>query len=205
MAIATATSGSTIKFTIDGTTPTASSPTYTGPVSVPTSRTVKAMAMKSGMTNSAVATGIYTIGAGGTVATPAFTPPPGTYAGPQKVTIATATAGATIKFTVDGSTPTAASPTYTGDRRPGHATIKAMATKAGMTNSGVATGPFTIQPHGGTWNGMTTFNIVNQTNGRWADSQVYWAIIGNDWNTGHFVHVDVNGNLVPMSRPTTAS
>ena len=46
---------------------------------------------------------------------------------------------------------------------------------------------------------MTTFNIVNQTNGRWADSQVYWAIIGRDWNTGKFVHVDINGNLVPMS------
>jgi len=51
----------------------------------------------------------------------------------------------------------------------------------------------------GTWNGKTTFNIVNQTNGRWADTQVYWAIIGRDWNTGNFVHVDINGNLVPMS------
>ena len=50
-----------------------------------------------------------------------------------------------------------------------------------------------------TWNGMTTFNIVNQTNGRWADSQVHWAIIGKDWNTGKFVHVDLNGNLIPMS------
>lgn len=51
----------------------------------------------------------------------------------------------------------------------------------------------------GNWNGMTTFNIVNQTNGRWSDSQVYWAIIGRDWATGQFVHVDAAGNLVPMS------
>jgi hypothetical protein len=49
------------------------------------------------------------------------------------------------------------------------------------------------------WNGMTTFTMVNQTAGRWADSQVYWAIIGKDWNTGNFVHVDANGNLIPMS------
>lgn len=53
--------------------------------------------------------------------------------------------------------------------------------------------------NGGTWNGMTTFNIVNQTNGTWTDSQVYWAIIGRDWTTGSFVHVDINGDLVSMS------
>lgn len=51
----------------------------------------------------------------------------------------------------------------------------------------------------GTWNGRTTFNIVNQTNGRWADDQVYWAIIGRDWATGRFVRVDASGNLIPMS------
>jgi hypothetical protein len=49
------------------------------------------------------------------------------------------------------------------------------------------------------WNGMTTFQVVNATGGRWADSQVYWAIIGKDWATGRFVHVDANGNLVPMA------
>jgi hypothetical protein len=51
----------------------------------------------------------------------------------------------------------------------------------------------------GSWNGRTTFNIVNQTGGRWTDDQVYWAIIGRDWATGRFVHVDAAGNLVPMS------
>jgi Beta-1,3-glucanase/Peptidase inhibitor family I36 len=51
----------------------------------------------------------------------------------------------------------------------------------------------------GAWNGLTTFNIVNQTNGRWPDDQVYWAIIGRDWGSGRFVHVDASGNLIPMS------
>ncbi len=51
----------------------------------------------------------------------------------------------------------------------------------------------------GTWNGRTTFNIVNQTAGRWTDDQVYWAIIGRDWSTGKFVRVDASGNLIPMS------
>ncbi|MBB6183063.1 glycoside hydrolase family 64 protein [Oleiagrimonas soli] len=51
----------------------------------------------------------------------------------------------------------------------------------------------------GSWNGQTTFHIVNQTNGHWADSQVYWAIIGKSWSTGQFVYVDASGNLQPMS------
>jgi len=140
----------------------------------------------------------FTVG-GGAVATPTFTPGPGTYNAAQTVSISTTTAGATIKFTVDGSTPTAASPTYTGPISvPATRTVKAVATKAGMNNSAVASGTYTISGGGAGWNGLTTFSIVNQTNGRWADSQVYWAIIGRDWFTGDFVHVDLSGNLIPM-------
>lgn len=86
----------------------------------------------------------FTVG-GGTVATPTFMPGPGTYNSTQTVSISTATAGATIKFTVDGSTPTAASPTYTGPISvPATRTLKALATKTGMANSAVATGAYTI-------------------------------------------------------------
>jgi len=140
----------------------------------------------------------FTVG-GGTVATPTFTPAPGTYNAAQTVSISTATAGATIKFTVDGSTPTGVSPTYTGPIPvPTTRTVKAVAMKAGMKDSGVVSGTYTISSGAAGWNGLTTFNIVNQTNGRWADSQVYWAIIGRDWLTGDFVHVDLSGNLIPM-------
>ncbi|MEO7735702.1 MAG: chitobiase/beta-hexosaminidase C-terminal domain-containing protein, partial [Kofleriaceae bacterium] len=48
-------------------------------------------------------------GGGGTVATPTFNPPGGNYTTAQSVAISTATAGSTIRFTVDGSTPTASS------------------------------------------------------------------------------------------------
>jgi len=145
----------------------------------------------------------YTVGSGGggggAVATPTFSPAPGTYTTAQTVAIATATSGATIRYTTDGSTPTASSPTYTGPFSVASTkTIKAFAQKSGMTDSAVASGTYTVNT-GGTWNGLTTFNIVNQTNGKWADSQVYWAIIGKDWNTGNFVHVDASGNLVPMA------
>jgi hypothetical protein len=61
------------------------------------------------------------------------------------------------------------------------------------------TSSYRVATNGGSWNGRTTFNIVNQTRGRWADDQVYWAIIGRDWATGRFVRVDAAGNLIPMS------
>jgi hypothetical protein len=60
--ISTATSGATIRYTIDGSTPTASSTLYSGPISVPSSRTINAIGLKSGLTNSAVAGATYTIG-----------------------------------------------------------------------------------------------------------------------------------------------
>lgn len=65
------------------------------------------------------------------------------------------------------------------------------------TSTSTATPNATPTSTGG-WNGMTTFNIENMTNGRWADSQVYWAIIGKSWETGKFVWVDLNGGLHQM-------
>ncbi|MEU0529088.1 chitobiase/beta-hexosaminidase C-terminal domain-containing protein [Amycolatopsis tolypomycina] len=60
--ISSATAGATIRYTVDGSTPTASSPVYSGPISVPNSRTVNAIATKSGSTTSPVSSATYTIG-----------------------------------------------------------------------------------------------------------------------------------------------
>jgi hypothetical protein len=60
--ISSATAGAAIRYTVDGSTPTASSPLYSGPISVPTSRTVNAIATKAGSANSAVSSASYTIG-----------------------------------------------------------------------------------------------------------------------------------------------
>jgi Beta-1,3-glucanase/Ricin-type beta-trefoil lectin domain-like len=63
-----------------------------------------------------------------------------------------------------------------------------------------ATGnPQTCTGAGCVWNGNTTFNMVNNTRGAYADNQVYWAIIGRDWTTGKFIHVGTNGSFTPMS------
>ena len=64
--IVDATAGAQIYYTTDGSTPTAASTPYTGPISVSTTTTVKAVAMLSGWTRSSVASAVYTIASGTT-------------------------------------------------------------------------------------------------------------------------------------------
>ncbi|SER45425.1 Chitobiase/beta-hexosaminidase C-terminal domain-containing protein [Lentzea xinjiangensis] len=79
------------------------------------------------------------------VATPTFSPPGGAYTSAQTVTISTGTSGATIRYTVDGSTPTASSPVYSGPISvTSSRTVNAIAVKAGLANSAVASATYTI-------------------------------------------------------------
>src|SRR6185437_3814326 len=85
---------------------------------------------------------------GGTtaVATPVFSPAAGTYTTPQSVTISDATAGASIFYTLDGTTPTKSSTPYTGPIMiAATTTMKAIAVETGLANSGVASATYTIQ------------------------------------------------------------
>ncbi|MGK4591518.1 chitobiase/beta-hexosaminidase C-terminal domain-containing protein [Amycolatopsis sp. w19] len=84
-------------------------------------------------------------GSGTTVASPAFDPPGGSYPSARSVTLSSATSGATIRYTVDGSTPTASSTLYTGPITVStSATISAIALKSGSANSPVASASYTI-------------------------------------------------------------
>ncbi len=80
-----------------------------------------------------------------TVATPGFNPRGGTYAVSQLVTIASTTSDALIRYTTDGSDPTALSSLYTGPVSiTSDTTLKARAYKDGMTESAVATAVYII-------------------------------------------------------------
>lgn len=59
--ISTGTQGATIYYTTDGTDPTTSSSVYSSPITISSTTTIKAMAVKNGMENSAVATATYAI------------------------------------------------------------------------------------------------------------------------------------------------
>lgn len=145
--IADATKGAAIHYTMDGSTPTASSATYSAPVTVSATNTVKAIAVATGDLASPVATATYTVSStsGGTVATPTISPAGGTYSGAQSVTIKDATKGATIHYTTNGSTPTASSATYSAAFTVSATeTVKAIAVLSGSSNSAVATASFTV-------------------------------------------------------------
>jgi uncharacterized repeat protein (TIGR03803 family) len=143
--ITDATAGATIYYTTNGTTPTASSSVYSGAIAVSASETVEAIAVASGFSNSAVASAAYTISLAA-AATPAISPAAGTYSSAQSVTITDATAGATIYYTTNGTTPTASSTVYNGAISVSASeTIEAIATAGGFTNSAVATAAYVIQ------------------------------------------------------------
>lgn len=63
--ISCATTGATIYYTTDGSTPNTSSSVYSSAIPVSSTTTIKAIAVKEGMANSAVAEAIYTIEGGG--------------------------------------------------------------------------------------------------------------------------------------------
>ena len=84
-------------------------------------------------------------------ATPVITPASGTYTAAQSVTITDATAGATIHYATDGSTPTASSPTYLAPiPLSSLTTVQGLATAPNYANSAVASATFKFQTPSGT-------------------------------------------------------
>ena len=143
--ITCATEDAKIYYTTDGSEPTASSTEYTAAISVTAAVTLKAIAVKSGMNNSAVASASYTIK--GTVATPVFSLASGAVDSGTTVTITCSTEGVKIYYTTDGTEPTASSTEYKAAISITEAvTLKAIAVKDGMNDSTVASASYTIKP-----------------------------------------------------------
>lgn len=140
--ISCATTGAEIHYTTDGTTPTASSPVYSSAITINEAQTIKAIGIKTGMTNSSVASASYTIAK---VATPSFSVPAGEVESGTTVTITCSTSGATIHYTTDGTDPTSSSPTYSAPIEITTAiTLKAIAVKANMEDSGIKSASYTV-------------------------------------------------------------
>jgi hypothetical protein len=179
------TSGATIYYTTNGTTPTTSSTVYTTPITVSSSETIEAVAGGAGFTTSAVATAAYTINQP-TAATPTFSVPAGTYTAAQTVTISDTTAGAKIYYTTNGTTPSTSSALYTAPIAVSATqTIEAIASAAGYNNSAVASAAYTINlpvaatptfsVPAGTYSAAQTVTISDATSG----AMIYYTTNGS--------------------------
>ena len=144
-------SDATIRYTTDGSEPTASSPIYSAPINLPlnTSTTIKVKAFKADWTASETHSASYTITGQASIAAPIFSPEPGTYNTLQQVTINSSTvpANARIHYTTDGSDPSASSPIYGSPINIGlnsNVTIKVRAFATDWNPSQIYTGNYVV-------------------------------------------------------------
>jgi hypothetical protein len=185
--ISDATSGATIYYTTNGSTPTTSSTVYSGPISVSTTETVKAIATASGYTTSAVGSATYTINLPA-AATPTFSPAAGTYASAQTVTISDSTSGATIYYTTDGSTPTTSSSVYSSAISVSTTeTIKAIATASGHSQSAVGSAAYTISGGSGSYPITDAFSGTGALSSNWTNTSA----------SGYVALAQASGKVVP--------
>ena len=138
VSITCATEGATIYYTTNGDTPTAGATDYDDqPFLVTSPTTIKAIAIHSNFANSEVGTLEIS-----QVATPTIQ-----NNGSNAISITTATPGATIYYTTDGSAPTTGSTPYTSPltENVSNVTINAIAVKEGMITSAVKSGSVKLQ------------------------------------------------------------
>ena len=120
----------TIRYTIDGTDPTATSPVYATPLSIQAPTTVKAQASKPGYLTSAIAVATYSL----RVDPPALSPASATFT--QPLSVAMSASGSEVRYTLDGSDPTLTSTLYVGPLTLSATTlVKARAFRSGWSPS----------------------------------------------------------------------
>jgi Cu/Ag efflux protein CusF len=181
-------SGASIYYTTNGSTPIVTlSEQYSGPFTLSASATVQAIAVATGFANSPVGNDTFTVSP--SAAMPTFSPPGGTIASSQPITI-NGSSGASIYYTTDGTAPTVkASELYGGPFTLSvSATVQAIAVANGFSNSAIASTSYTIQgtpppqvatptlsPNGGTISSGQLISISNVTSG----AAIYYTTDGS--------------------------
>jgi hypothetical protein len=148
----TTTSGATLRYTTNGSDPTTNSPALPSSTAFPGSElrldrttTVKVRGFKLGMKDSEVTGATFTC----KLKPPVFTPANGTYFdNTQRVAAASLAAGVTIRYTTNGTTPSASSQEMpsSGIVIATNTTFRARAFRAGASDSDVATAAYNRSP-----------------------------------------------------------
>lgn len=168
--LASSDSSATIRYTVNNTEVTNTSPVYSSPILISANTKIRARAFKSKMTASNEASADFSVLA----KQPTIAPANGTnFISSGNVTLTTTESGATLRYTTDGSSVTASSPLYSQpiaiDK---NTTVKAMAFKAGMANSNEVNASFTVRaampsisPNGATFKGLGSVSLASSTSG----------------------------------------
>jgi glucose/arabinose dehydrogenase/sugar lactone lactonase YvrE len=134
--ITSATPGAIIRYTTNGSQPTPSSPIYSSPITVPGDGALLARAYRVGFQDSDLNGATYTWA---TAEAPVFDPASGPITNGTWITMTSPTPGAKIRYTIDGTQPTATSLRYTNRIRiTGNTTVKAITFARGYKPSPIA-------------------------------------------------------------------
>jgi hypothetical protein len=189
--------GTTIRYTVDGSVPTETSPLYSSPFALGAPTTVKARVYRSGSTTSALSSAAYSI----RVATPTITPAGGEFTTMPFVTMETTTSGATIRYTTDRNEPTENSPVYSsGFTVDDYMTLKATAYKNGWAPSRTVTETYmTTAMIGADYSspGQVTIPGISETSLSAVGAAVTFMISGATLPADAFVAVYRNGQRLP--------
>jgi len=180
-----------------GTTPTPSSPLYSGAFSLSATATIECMATSSGAANSTVVVGTYTLGSSPVAATPVISPSSETfYPGPLSVTVTDSTSGAVIYCTngPTGTVPSTSSPVYSGALTvAATATVECMATASGYSQSAVSQTTYTLS------SGTQTYGVTTET-GVAVSQPNYWVgtyvtLTGTLTNITGYIYLGSGGTI----------
>ena len=146
VSLRTDTEGAVIRYTLDGTDPTETSPTYAPGLTIRSHIMLRARAFRDGYEPSEAATASFVITTLAAVP-PIIDPSGGEFSGTVSVNLRTTMKDAVIRYTLDGTEPKESSLKYTsGLAIRSSTTLRARAFCAGYEPSSIATAGFTLIP-----------------------------------------------------------
>jgi hypothetical protein len=165
--------------------PTVGSKVYSAAIALSANTAIQALATAAGYTSSSIVSAVYKIVPQST-APPVFSLAAGSYFGSQTVTITDASVGASIYYTVDGTTPTESSTLYSAPVTIGSSeTLSAIAVATGFADSTVTSSAYTIgpplaatpvfSPLPGSYRGTQKVTITDGT----AGAKIYYTLDGS--------------------------
>ena len=169
------TTGAAFHYTLDGSAPTAASPSVVGGGQITingnartTNSILAVVGIKGGYVNSAAVSATYVLTCDPAVSSVAG----GSFVNNTDVTLTTRTTGATIRFTTDGTTPTETSPIWTDGSFGTDGNLQARVFKAGYNVSSTGSWPFgftitppTVDVPAGTYSETFPVKIASTTTG----------------------------------------